>query len=165
MSFPDPGERPTGTWRFREQVEQSGTIRFVAPGEVVGGEFGLFEASATPGRPGAVPHYHQSFSESFYVLSGRLAVMSGRQWQVAGSGDFAYVPAEGVHAFRAVGDQEARFLILFVPAGMPRERYFRGLAEFARRETPPSPEEIDEFARSCDQINLRDWASDDPHPA
>jgi hypothetical protein len=64
-----------------------------------------------------------------------------------------------VHAFRAVdGAEPARFLILFVP-GAPRERYFRGLAEFGRREVPPTPEEVDGFARECDQVNLRDWSS------
>jgi mannose-6-phosphate isomerase-like protein (cupin superfamily) len=163
VSFPEPDARPSAVWRSRAEVEQAGPVRLLAPGDAVGGEFGLFETSVQAGRMGAVPHYHRSFSESFYVLSGRLAIMSGREWRVAGSGDFAYVPAEGVHAFRALGDEDARFLILFVPAGVPRERYFRGLAEFARRETPPTDAEVDEFALTCDQVNLRDWVSE-PHP-
>ncbi len=158
MSLPEASGAGAGFWRFGEDTEWAGPARFVAPGGMTGGAFGLFESGAAPGVPGAVPHYHRDFSESFYVLSGRLAVMSGREWRVCASGDFAHVPVEGVHAFRAVGDEEARFLILFVP-GAPRERYFRGLAELTSRETPPTPEEIDEFALSCDQVNLRDWAS------
>ena len=163
MSLPEPGA-PAARWRRHADVEQAGPARFTAPGDVSDGAFGLFENVAPPGFPGPLPHLHRTFSESFYVQSGRLAVLDGRAWRVAGSGDFVYVPPDGVHGFRAVGDEEARFLILFVP-GAPRERYFRGLAEFARRPEPPSPEEVDAFALSCDQLNLRDWAHDPPPEA
>jgi quercetin dioxygenase-like cupin family protein len=160
MSFPESAAH----WRVRQDTETlgtspHGTTRLVAPGGVTGGEFGLFEAVIPPGGPGAMPHYHTGFSESFYVVSGTLALMTGHDWRLAGSGDFVHVPARGVHAFRAGADEPARFLILFVP-GAPREHYFRGLAEFGRREVPPTLEEVDAFALECDQVNLRDWASD-----
>jgi mannose-6-phosphate isomerase-like protein (cupin superfamily) len=163
MSFPtEPAGRGVdaagpGRYRFRAQAEQAGPAVFTAPGGVVGGGFGLFESAATPGRVGAVPHYHRGFSESFWVISGRLAVMSGTDWEVLGSGDFAHVPVTGVHAFAAVGDDVARFLILFVP-GAPREEYFRRLAELLGRGA--SAAEIDAMALECDQVNLRDWRSD-----
>jgi mannose-6-phosphate isomerase-like protein (cupin superfamily) len=158
MSFGEAPDAAPGFWRTVADTESVCPARFVVPGDMTGGSFGLFEFGTVPGRAAAVPHYHRGFSESFYVLSGRLAVMSGREWRLCASGDFAHVPVDGVHAFRAVGDEVARFLILFVP-GAPRERYFRGLAEQMSRETPPSPEEIDEFALTCDQVNLRDWES------
>jgi hypothetical protein len=43
--------------------------------------------------------------------------------------------------------------------GAPRERYFRGLAEFGQREVPPTEAEVDQFALECDQVNVRDWVS------
>lgn len=160
MTLPEPN----AVWRPVAETERLGTVtgnstRFVAPGASVAHEFGLFEITVEPGGPGAVPHYHQGFSESFYIVSGQLAVMSGREWRVAGSGDFLHVPPHGMHAFRGHGDELTRFLILFVP-GAPRERYFRGLADFGRRPEPPTPEEVDAFALECDQVNVRDWASD-----
>jgi mannose-6-phosphate isomerase-like protein (cupin superfamily) len=162
VSFPTeiPVADP-GVYRFRADAEQAGPAIFTAPGHVVGGGYGLFETSAVPGRWGAVPHYHTGFTEAFWVISGRLAVMSGREWGVLGSGDFAHVPVNGVHGFHALGDEPARFLILFVP-GAPREHYFRGLAELFARGA--SPDEIDAFALTCDQVNLRDWEHD-PIPA
>lgn len=158
VSFPTdvPACEP-GTYRFRAEAEQAGPAVFTAPGDVTGGAFGLFENVAVPGRWGAIPHYHQGFSESFWVISGRLAVMSGRGWEVLGSGDFAHVPVNGVHGFHALGDELARFLVLFVP-GAPREHYFRGLVELFTRGA--STEEIDAFALECDQVNLRDWEHD-----
>jgi quercetin dioxygenase-like cupin family protein len=159
MSFPEP----RATWRpddddSTETVSTSARsfTRFVAPGSVTGGEFGLFESRIPAGGGGAMPHYHGGFSESFYVLSGRLVLLTDREWRLADSGDFVYVPPRVVHAFHAEEDAEARFLILFVP-GAPRERYFRGLAGFAARPEPPTHEEVDAFARECDQVNLRDW--------
>lgn len=158
MSFPtEVPESAPGVYRFRAEAEQAGPALFTAPSDVVGGGFGLFENAAVPGRWGAIPHYHQGFSESFWVISGRLAVMSGEKWQVLEHGDFAHVPVNGVHGFHAVGEETARFLILFVP-GAPREEYFRGLVELFTRGA--STEEIDAFALTCDQVNLRDWPHD-----
>ena len=157
MSFPEPG----AVWRPRTDSERAVTsrtgswTRFAAPGDAVGGGFGLFESWIPADAPGAMPHYHSGFTESFYVLSGRLRVLTGTEWTEAGEGDLVHVPARGVHAFRTGPDSDARFLILFVP-GAPRERYFRGLAEFAARAEPPSAEEVDAFALSCDQVNLRE---------
>jgi mannose-6-phosphate isomerase-like protein (cupin superfamily) len=158
VSFPTdiPAADP-GVHRFRADAEQAGPAIFTAPGHVVGGGYGLFETSAQPGRWGAIPHFHTGFTEAFWMISGRLAVMSGREWGVLGEGDFAHVPVNGVHGFRALGDEPARFLILFVP-GAPREQYFRGLADLVARGA--STEEIDAFALECDQVNLRDWEHD-----
>ena len=53
MSFPteSAGARRSeaGIYRFRAEAEQAGPAVFTAPGDVVGGGFGLFESAATPG--------------------------------------------------------------------------------------------------------------------
>lgn len=46
------------------------SLRMVAPGSVTNGRYGLVEYRVAPHSPGAAPHFHQTFSESFYVLSG-----------------------------------------------------------------------------------------------
>ncbi|MBN9755400.1 hypothetical protein DMP14_08090 [Pseudonocardia sp. Ae707_Ps2] len=157
VSFPEPGAvwRPAATTERAVTSPTGSWTRFAAPGTEVGGGFGLFESWIPADSPGALPHLHTGFTESFYVLDGALRIMTGETWTEAGPGDLVHVPHRGVHAFRTGPDSDARFLILFVP-GAPRERYFRGLAEFAARATPPSPEEVDAFALTCDQVNLRD---------
>jgi quercetin dioxygenase-like cupin family protein len=118
------------------------------------GDFGLFESELEPGASGPGPHYHQHFSESFYLLGGQLAILTDSGLVVAETGDFVYVPREAVHGFNnASSDEVAHFLILFSP-GIAREQYFEGLIEL--RERGASIEEIDEFARFHDQVNLRD---------
>jgi mannose-6-phosphate isomerase-like protein (cupin superfamily) len=107
----------------------SGThVRFVAPGSATRGQFGLFEWNMKPRTGGADPHFHRTFSESFFVLSGTVEFYDGNDWTSARAGDFLYVPMGGVHGFRAPADEPSSMLILFAP-GAPREKYFRELAE------------------------------------
>lgn len=114
-----------------EAVMGSGSIaRFAAPGSATEGRFGLFEYKMPPRAAGPGPHFHKTFSESFYILSGTVRLFDGERWVDAAPGDFLYVPQNGVHAFRNDGDEAADMLLLFAPAP-PREKYFRALAEIA----------------------------------
>jgi mannose-6-phosphate isomerase-like protein (cupin superfamily) len=78
----------------------SGThVVFTAPGSATNGQYGLFEwnMSGTPG--GASPHFHKTFSESFYIVEGTVRLFNGETWIDAVKGDFLYVPQGGIHAF------------------------------------------------------------------
>jgi quercetin dioxygenase-like cupin family protein len=128
--------------------------RYIATGAFSERDFGLFESELAPGANGPGPHYHQHFSESFYLLGGQLSILTESGLIVAEAGDFAYVPRDAVHGFNNASENEvAHFLILFSP-GIAREQYFEGLIEL--RDRGASIEEIDEFARFHDQVNLRD---------
>jgi quercetin dioxygenase-like cupin family protein len=118
-----PGDVPT--LRLRSTV-----ARFIAPGSLTGGRFGLFQWDMPARAGGASPHFHRTFSESFYLLSGSVELYDGARWVAAQAGDFLYVPEGGVHGFRNDADAAASMLILFAP-GPPRERYFEELAEIA----------------------------------
>ena len=125
-----------------------GTIsRFVAPGSVTQGRFGLYEFRMTAGAGRADPHFHRTFSESFYVLSGTVRLYDGGGWIDASAGDFLHVPEGGVHGFRNDSGAAATMLILFAP-GAPRETYFRELADISSSGRVLSDEEwTDLFAR------------------
>lgn len=143
-------------FRARDDVETltfrtSGThVRFVAPGTATRGQFGLFEWNMRPRTGGADPHFHKSFSESFFVTAGTVEFYDGNRWVPARSGDFVYVPMGGVHGFRAPTDQPSSMLILFAP-GAPREQYFRQLAEIRDSGRKLSEDEWTEFLARHDQ--------------
>ena len=116
------GEVPSVTY-------PSGThVVFTAPGSATSGQYGLFEWNMTGTRGGADPHFHKTFSESFYVMEGTVRLFNGETWIDAVKGDFLYVPQGGIHAFSNESGAPARMLILFAP-GPPREEYFSELAE------------------------------------
>jgi quercetin dioxygenase-like cupin family protein len=129
------------------------TVRFVAPGSVTSGRYGLFEYAMGPRSPGPGPHYHRTFSESFYILTGELTIFAEGSWTTFGSGDYVYVPEHGVHGFRNDGDVPASFLILFAP-GIARERFFTELAGMRERGVELTPEERVAFYARHDQVNL-----------
>ena len=159
MSFP-PMEQGDPRITVRAVAEDSPlvigpttTLRFVAPGSVTSGRFGLFEARLAPHARGAGPHYHTTFSESFYVLSGRPLLYASGQWSTFGPGDYVHVAEEGVHGFRNDSDEPASLLILFAP-GIARERYFEELAEISASGRRPTAEEMAELYARHDQVNL-----------
>ena len=126
-------------------------LRMVAPGAVTDGRYGLVEYAVPPRSAGASPHYHQTFSESFYVLSGELTLYSDGGWLPYRPGDFALVHERGVHGFRNDGDEPTSFLILFAP-GIARERFFAEIAELRRSGRQLSAEEMTAFYARHDQV-------------
>ena len=123
----------------------------MGPGSATAGRYGLVEYRVAPHSPGAAPHFHQTFSESFYVVSGQLTVYAGGVWQPYGPGDYALVHEGGAHGFRNDGDEEAAFLILFAP-GIARELFFSELMELRRSGRTPGVEEMTAFYARHDQV-------------
>jgi mannose-6-phosphate isomerase-like protein (cupin superfamily) len=152
VSFPDPA---VAVHRAADPPDLVGppSVRFVAPGSVTAGRFGLFEYRMGAHSPGPGPHFHRTFSESFYVLSGELTIFDGARWSAFGTGDYAHVADGGVHCFRNDGDDPAAFLILFAP-GIPREQFFTELAEIRGSGRELSDEEWADFYARPDQVNL-----------
>lgn len=149
---------PQDPFAFRAVHDQHHAVgdagpRLVAPGSSTRGDFGLFEIELSRGESTPSAHYHTSFSESFYVLDGRVRLRLGDDIETAGPGDFAYVPHNGIHGFANATDQPAKILILFTP-GIAREKYFAELIELHSHPDPPTRDEIDAVARRHDQINV-----------
>ena len=90
---------------------------YKALGAETGGSFSLWEAVVPPGA-GAPPHTHAREDESFYVLSGELLIECEGEPapRRVGPGGFFFGARGRRHAFRNVGDQPARALILSAPS-------------------------------------------------
>jgi quercetin dioxygenase-like cupin family protein len=165
MSYPearydgDAGEvsatfRPADAEPEVRQV--SGTvIHYLARGAETGGLFGLYRYEMAAARGGPGPHFHRTMTESFYVLSGEVAIYDGRAWRPCRSGDFVHVPIGGIHGFRNESGEPASMLIHFAPGG-PREAYFEGLAEWGRSGRPDDEAAVAAFYREHDNIWLPD---------
>lgn len=117
------------------------TASYLATGATTNGEFGLYRWDMGPQPSGAGTHFHKSISESFFILSGTVRIFNGDAWIDATTGDFVYVPAGGIHAFRNESGAPASMLLLFSP-GAPREPYFAALAEAATRGSAMTREDL-----------------------
>jgi len=156
MSHPPPGLVQVRTLADHPLAGSgAAALRMVATGAVTAGRFGLVEYRLAPHSPGAAPHYHQTFSESFYVLSGELTLYADRRWQPYRPGDFALAAERGVHGFRNDSDEPVSFLILFTP-GIAREEFFAETAELRRSGRTLSPEERTAFYARHDQVMVEE---------
>jgi mannose-6-phosphate isomerase-like protein (cupin superfamily) len=120
---------------------------YLATGASTGGAFGLYRIDMPPHAGGPTTHFHRTLSESFFVLSGSVALYDGERWLDSTPGDFLHVPIGGLHAFHNASDAPASMLLLFTP-GAPREAYFEGIAGVAAM----SEDERREFYLQHDNI-------------
>jgi quercetin dioxygenase-like cupin family protein len=154
MSYEGSGES-SGTIVTAGSVEtvpiRLSTARFVATGSLTDGRFGLFRWDMQPKAGGPGPHFHRTFAESFFILSGTVRLYDGRAWADGYEGDFFHVPDGGIHAFRNDARAPASMLILFAPAP-PREAYFSELSEIASSGRTLTPEEWTELYARHDQV-------------
>jgi mannose-6-phosphate isomerase-like protein (cupin superfamily) len=95
MSYRGDGE-VSAVYRPEGEVDQlhlrsTTTARFIAPGSLTGGRFGLFRWDMAARAGGASPHFHRTFSESLFILSGTVRLYGGEKWVHATAGDFLYV--------------------------------------------------------------------------
>lgn len=161
MSYPDPAYVGNGealaTYRPADSTPDlplpTGAASYLATGATTAGRFGLYRWDMGPEAPGAHPHFHRTFSESFFVLSGTVELFDGNTWLQGRPGDFVHVPEGGVHGFRNASNASASLLILFAP-GAPREAYFEGLVDFAEGRWKPSHDELQAFFVEHDNIYL-----------
>jgi quercetin dioxygenase-like cupin family protein len=131
-----------------EQMARPGVGRAVALGWQTREEFGLFRSEMAQGSEVAA-HFHRTFSESFYLLWGRMELWNGDAWRGVSAGDLAYIPPGGVHGLR-ITEGPAEVLTLFVP-GIPRERFVLELMEIRQSGRQLAPKEWAAFYRRHDQ--------------
>ena len=72
----------------------------------------------------------------FYVLDGRVDLLSGTEIVKAEAGDVIVIPPRIAHAFAAERGSTADILIVIAP-GVERFEYFRQLTRIARGEEKP----------------------------
>ena len=85
MTYPGNTGEVSGRLMRAGDVEQlsrrsGSTTRFVAPGSFTGGQFGLYEWDMPADAGGASPHFHRTFSESFYITAGTVQLYDGKDW-------------------------------------------------------------------------------------
>lgn len=159
MSYPEPAyDGDTGevlaTYRPSDATADisypnGNTAHYLATGDTTDYGFGLYRWNMGAGPSGPGPHFHRTFSESFFVLLGTIRIFDGADWIEATPGDFVHVPPGGIHGFRNESGEPASMLIHFAP-GAPRESYFEGLVALHEM----NPEDQGAFAIHHDNVWL-----------
>jgi len=135
----DPGEGKVST------AGPSTTV-FKLTGDQTDGQITLIEQSTEPGVL-IPPHVHQRFDEITYVLTGELTFELGSDVMRAPAGSVVFRPRGVRHAFWNSGDEPARVIEVYCPAG--HERLFEGLAKLQAEGSLELPRVL-ELGYACD---------------
>jgi len=111
-------------------------VRLLADSSATGGALSTVRVTLERGADGARPHRREKSAEMFYILDGRVEVLSGSEIVKAEAGDVIVVPPRLPHAFAAERSTNADILIIIAP-GVERFEYFRHLTRIARGEERP----------------------------
>lgn len=117
--------------------------RFLLRAADTGGAYSFYEIRLPAGE-GSVRHLHEQMDETFYVLSGELAVTVADTVHTARAGVLVHAPRGVPHSFRNPTDRPTRMLCIASPGGI--EVFFEGLAGLMAQDPPAGPEQLRELA-------------------
>jgi mannose-6-phosphate isomerase-like protein (cupin superfamily) len=106
------------------------TVRAAEPGQPI-----VIEATVAPGG-GAPLHVHDDLDDSFYLVSGRLAMRCGEQAFLVEPGAYVALPHGVPHTFRVVGDEPAVMLQIHTDDSFLR--FIRAVGQPATSRTLPA---------------------------
>jgi quercetin dioxygenase-like cupin family protein len=112
------------------QLGPTSSVELLADSSGTHGALSAIVSRLAEGADGAVPHLHDTTSETFYVLDGSVDVLAGEAILTATTGDLVVVPPGTPHAFAASEGRTADLLVVVSP-GIERFDYFRLLAAVA----------------------------------
>lgn len=110
-------------------------VRFLQSGGSTGGSLDLFEMTVQPGARMPVPHYHESWDEAVYGLSGVVTFRIGGVDHPVGPGQTAFIARGVVHGFHNDSGAVATCLSVLTP-GRLGPGYFEEMAAEARSAAP-----------------------------
>jgi quercetin dioxygenase-like cupin family protein len=112
------------------------TVTFKTTAADNAGAYTLLEAIEPPGS-GAGRHRHPTFDETFVIIEGHYEFQIGEQVFKLGPGEMVFVPRGTPHAFKSVGPEFGRQLVISSPGGI-FDAFIRDVAKSAVDTGSPS---------------------------
>jgi quercetin dioxygenase-like cupin family protein len=110
-------------------------VRFLQSKEDTDGSLDVFEMTVQPNARMPVPHYHESWDEVAYGLTGALIFRVAGQDVVLNPGQSVFVKRGVVHSFRNDTREAASCLCILTP-GVLGPSYFREMATLLASGAP-----------------------------
>jgi quercetin dioxygenase-like cupin family protein len=137
--------RRQGDARVAETIRIGGLeLEFLHDKEDTAGSLDMFRMTVQPNARVPVPHYHESWDEAVYGLSGTLNFQIGGQDIPVGPGQSVFIERGVVHGFKNETQVPATCLSVLTP-GVLGPGYFRELAALLSTAAPPDPSKIKEI--------------------
>jgi quercetin dioxygenase-like cupin family protein len=121
---------------MRETIHMGGLeIRFLQSKENTGESLDMFEMTVQPNARMPVPHYHESWDETVYSLSGTITFRVGDKDIDLEPGQTLFIPRGTVHGFNNKTQEPVTCLCVLTP-GVLGPGYFREIAALLAAPPP-----------------------------
>ena len=110
-------------------------VRFLHSKEDSGGSLDVFEMTVQPNARMPVPHYHESWDEVVYGLTGAITFHIAGQDSVLGPGQSVFIKRGIVHGFQNDTQEPTSCLVVLAP-GVLGPAYFREMAALMSVSAP-----------------------------
>jgi len=111
------------------------TLKFLHSKEDTAGSADIFELTLQPGGRMPVPHYHESWDETVYGLTGTSTWRVDGRDIALGPGESVFIRRGIVHGFNNVSGAPATCLCILTP-GVLGPAYFRDIAALLKGGAP-----------------------------
>jgi quercetin dioxygenase-like cupin family protein len=111
------------------------TVKFLQSREDTGGSVDLFELTLQPGGRMPVPHYHESWDETVYGLTGTSTWRVDGKDVAVGPGETVFIRRGVVHGFDNRSGTAATCLCVLTPGALGPS-YFREMANLIQGGAP-----------------------------
>ena len=118
---------PPGQGRAIPVPHAGGLVTMKAEKHQTGGLITVYESRHEPHSVGPARHFHEGWTELFYVLEGTFTFLVGKEIRRAPTGTTVVIPPRTVHAFHNAEDEPARILVMVLPGGF--EGFFDAVRE------------------------------------
>jgi len=116
-------------------------IKFLLEASDTNGTLTMFEFLVPVGAKVPLPHYHESFDETIYVLEGIMTFTVDGKTEELKEGQSLFIPKGIVHGFDNLSQENAKALAVSTP-GLIGSEYFKELAVIVNAGGPPDIEKI-----------------------
>jgi len=116
-------------------------IDFLLEAADTNGSAAMFEFTVPVGAKVPIPHYHESYDETIYGLSGVITfTVEGNPIDI-GPGETCFIPRGAVHGFDNLTQKDAKALTVITPA-LLGSIFFREVAAILNAGGPPDIEKL-----------------------
>ena len=110
-------------------------------------QFTMFKCVVHPKAKVPVPHYHDNFDETFYILKGPVSVTLDGKTADRQAGEHVYIPKGTSHGFQNHSDETVEILCYAVP-GIFTAAYFREIGQVLSAGGPPDVAQLKQIMHS-----------------
>ena len=123
------------------QVGQIG-IRFLLEATGTNGALAMFEFTVPVGAKMPLPHYHKSYDETIYGVTGVVTFTVEGKTVDIGPGESCFIPRGAVHGFNNLMQTDVKALAVITP-GLLGPDFFKEAAVIVNAGGPPDIAKLD----------------------